>query len=70
MLATELYRGHPLALWRCTEHKLVSRADESEPPACEPLEIAPRKSEISIERFSLVWTPWSLDPDGIAEPVY
>jgi len=30
--------------------------------------IRPRKSDISIGLFSLVWIPWKVGPDGLAEP--
>jgi len=30
--------------------------------------IRPRKSDISIGLFSLVWTPWKVGTDGLAEP--
>jgi hypothetical protein len=32
--------------------------------------IRPRKADIEVEPPLLVWTPWSLSPDGIAEPAY
>ncbi|MFT7638376.1 MAG: hypothetical protein ACI9G1_000097 [Pirellulaceae bacterium] len=34
----------------------------------EELEIAPRKSDLDVERVALVWLPWRVDKDGIAEP--
>ena len=30
--------------------------------------VRPRKTDLSIERIVLVWTPWRVGPDGIAEP--
>lgn len=36
----------------------------------EELSLAPRKSDLSIEQFSVVWLPWEVDENGIAEPVY
>ncbi len=34
----------------------------------EQLAIRPRKTDISIERVTLVWTPWRIGQDGVAEP--
>ena len=34
------------------------------------LSIAPRKSDIAIQKFGLVWTPWKVLSDGIAEPIF
>jgi hypothetical protein len=36
----------------------------------ELLEIKPRKSDIEIDRISLVWLPYRIDDRGAAEPVY
>jgi hypothetical protein len=32
--------------------------------------IAPRKTDITIGKVALVWTPWRVDENGIAEPAY
>ncbi len=32
--------------------------------------IRPRKSDLSVEHVALVWTPWTVDSNGIAEPAY
>jgi hypothetical protein len=32
--------------------------------------IRPRKSDIQLEPVVLVWTPWSVSPEGIAEPLF
>jgi hypothetical protein len=32
------------------------------------IKVRPRKSDIAVERVALVWTPWKLGPEGIAEP--
>jgi hypothetical protein len=32
--------------------------------------IRPRKADLAVERVALVWTPWRVGQDGIAEPVY
>jgi hypothetical protein len=37
---------------------------------CEELLIRPRKTDLSIERVALAWTPWRVKADGIAEPAY
>jgi hypothetical protein len=34
----------------------------------EELAIRPKKADISIERVTLVWTPWRVSQDGVAEP--
>jgi hypothetical protein len=34
----------------------------------EELAIRPKKADISIERVALVWTPWRVSKDGVAEP--
>jgi hypothetical protein len=36
----------------------------------EPLEVTPRKSDIEAGNIALVWTPWRIDANGIAEPLY
>ncbi len=36
----------------------------------EELTLAPRKSDLSVEQFAVVWLPWEVDESGIAEPVY
>jgi hypothetical protein len=36
----------------------------------ESLEIKPRKSDVEIDRVSLVWLPYRVDDRGAAEPVY
>jgi len=46
---------------------LESGADE---PALQTLRIAPRKSDLDVERVSLVWLPFCVAQDGRAEPLY
>jgi len=36
----------------------------------EELEISPRKSDIRIDEVQLLWTPWLVDDNGIAEPAF
>lgn len=43
------------------------RVDEMD---LESLEIRPRKSDIAIDRVSLVWAPYRVDSSGIAEPAF
>ena len=37
---------------------------------CQELTVAPRKADLDVERLLLAWTPWQIDADGIAEPLY
>lgn len=32
--------------------------------------VAPRKSDLKVDNIKLVWTPWQLDAQGIAEPLF
>lgn len=34
------------------------------------LEITPRKSDIEVGHVAVVWTPWQVDAQGIAEPLF
>ncbi len=36
----------------------------------ESLEIPPRKSDLKTEDVAIVWTPWQVDRDGIASPLF
>jgi len=36
----------------------------------EELEVTPRKSDISVEEFCVVWLPFRVDSSGIADPAY
>ncbi len=36
----------------------------------EELEIPPRKSDLKTEDVMIVWTPWQVDNDGIASPLF
>ena len=36
----------------------------------EELTLPPRKSDLSVEQFAVVWLPWEVDESGIAEPIY
>ncbi|NND98689.1 MAG: ATP-binding protein, partial [Pirellulaceae bacterium] len=43
---------------------------ESEKLELEPIEIPPRKSDLKAEDVMIVWTPWQIDDDGIATPLF
>jgi len=32
--------------------------------------VSMRKGDAAVDRLALVWTPWTVDPDGIAEPAF
>jgi hypothetical protein len=34
------------------------------------LEVTPRKSDISVEEMAVLWLPWKIDSNGIAETIY
>ena len=34
------------------------------------LRVACRKTDLEIQPLMLVWTPWRVGPDGIAQPAY
>jgi hypothetical protein len=34
------------------------------------LEVTPRKSDIEVGKIAVVWTPWKVDPQDLAEPLY
>jgi len=52
------------------EERLEAMRDklEEKEVVCEKLPIRPRKTDLSVERVVLVWTPWRVDAEGIAEP--
>jgi hypothetical protein len=37
---------------------------------CEEFAIRPTKADLAVERVALVWTPWRVGANGIAEPAY
>ena len=37
---------------------------------CRELAIRPKKTDLTVERVALVWTPWRVGADGIAEPEF
>ncbi|MDA0323491.1 MAG: DUF87 domain-containing protein [Verrucomicrobia bacterium] len=36
----------------------------------EQTQVRPRKSDLSVKSVQLAWTPWQIDADGIAEPLF
>ena len=36
----------------------------------ESLEVTPRKSDIDVDDLKLLWTPWLIDSNGIAQPAF
>ena len=48
----------------------VERATHPDQLELEPLDIRPRKSDISTKPILLAWTPWRVDANGIAEPAW
>ena len=48
----------------------VREASDDTEPECAEVLIRPRKADLAVERVALVWTPWRVGPDGIAEPAY
>ena len=57
------------ALGRADIDDMVQRKFEFDAQLDE-IEIKPRKSDLSIEAFTLVWLPWRLDSNGVAASAY
>jgi hypothetical protein len=53
------------------EEELAAIRDAADPTALdvEKIDVRPRKSDITVGQVRLVWTPWRVGPDGIAEPL-
>jgi len=68
--SADALRGQLADLERELESSLEDLRAEVDDSAleCEALAIRPKKADLSIERVSLVWTPWRASDDGIAEP--
>ena len=60
------------ALSEAFESEVESKRDAFDPEALEitQTEIAPRKSDISIERLAIAWAPWRRNPDGSFDPLW
>ena len=52
------------------EASLLKERFSTENLEIEELPIRPRKSDLSVDQVVLVWTPWTVDSNGIAEPAY
>jgi hypothetical protein len=54
------------------EAEVQAIRESADPTALEleELQIRPRKSDIAIDRIALVWTPWRVGADGVAEPAF
>jgi DNA helicase HerA-like ATPase len=48
------------------EERAAEAADTVE---IETLDVRARKSDLEVQRLSLVWVPWRVGPDGVAAPV-
>jgi hypothetical protein len=44
----------------------VRRQSDGDEPVCREREIRARKGDLTVERVTLVWTPWRIDTQGIA----
>jgi hypothetical protein len=54
------------------EDDIAEVREAADPGALElkTVKIRPRKSDIALGRVALVWTPWRVGKDGIAEPIF
>jgi hypothetical protein len=54
------------------EEKLAELQDSYDPTEfeCEEVAIKPKKSDLTVDRLLLVWTPWRIGDDGIAEAAF
>ena len=53
--------------------EVIEKAKEDLDPeqlTVEEYQVPPRKSDISVEKVVLAWTPWHVDATGVAEPLY
>jgi hypothetical protein len=68
----ELQREKMAALEQEFEEEIATVRDLADPSllTLDKIAIRPRKSDISLERIALVWTPWRVGPEGIAEPLH
>jgi hypothetical protein len=53
-----------------TDTEAVKAAYSSDKLELGPFPIAPRKSDLAIEKVALVWTPWLVDEKGLAQPAF
>jgi hypothetical protein len=68
----ELQREKLGALEQEFEEEIATVRDSADPSllTLDKTQIRPRKSDISLERIVLVWTPWRVGAEGIAEPLF
>ncbi len=52
-----------------TETEKIQAALDADVMSLEELTLQPKKSDISVDQVALVWTPWSVSPDGTASPL-
>lgn len=54
------------------EERAAEAGERIDPSALEVEEhlVRPRKGDLEVELLALVWTPWSIGADGIAEPLF
>ena len=52
------------------EAKEVEEKFRAEALDLEELSVRPRKTDIEISKLAVVWTPWRIDGNGIAEPLF
>ena len=66
----EAQRTKLVELEREFEREAEAIRDAADPALLElkQVEISPRKSDITVERLALVWTPWIVGADGVAVP--
>jgi hypothetical protein len=52
--------------------EIASLSEDYQPEELDLTEILirPRKTDIMIDRFALIWTPWKVDQAGFAEPAF
>jgi hypothetical protein len=54
------------------EQETAQRSERFDPGQVEieARPLRPRKSDIAVEQVALVWTPWRVSPEGIAERAF
>ena len=52
------------------EVAVLEEAIEASELPIDGVRVAPRKSDIDVERMLVLWTPWRVDAQGIAEPAF
>jgi hypothetical protein len=64
-------RGQLAALEAELQEEIAGIRQSADPSALavENLTLRPKKTDISVGRVALAWTPWRIAPDGTAEPM-